>query len=285
VSWEPVRHSAACWRSRRQPGAAAAAATAPWPSAEPARFNVGLPGPLEVPTSSRAAAKDDPSASNALDEPLPEPGVASGESFFEPPPFSLSFRLEDDRRPSRRSLSLSLSRRRKLAAAACCDVGVCGGSRGGSECDCCVEDGGGCLTGPAECGGGGSCCCCCSCPWESASGETTEDAEREALRTLRLEGSQVGVAKGRFNGDDVAAGKGNLDGPVVVVVVVAPLNLAGLAEEGVDEDAILPLLPLPLALHLTVTRPEGSERNHSERCFIRSVCLSWTCVGEEEGNV
>ena len=28
--------------------------------------------------------------------------------------------------------------------------------------------------------------------------------------------------------------------------------------------------------HLTVTRPEGSDRNHSERCFIRSVCFWWT---------
>ena len=28
--------------------------------------------------------------------------------------------------------------------------------------------------------------------------------------------------------------------------------------------------------HLTVTIPEGSERNHSLRCFIRSVCFWWT---------
>lgn len=36
-----------------------------------------------------------------------------------------------------------------------------------------------------------------------------------------------------------------------------------------------------LGRHLTVTRPVGSERNHSERCFIRSVCFWWTCNGRK----
>ena len=36
-------------------------------------------------------------------------------------------------------------------------------------------------------------------------------------------------------------------------------------------------ITIEVGRHLTVTRPVGSDRNHSERCRILSVCLWWTC--------
>ena len=35
-------------------------------------------------------------------------------------------------------------------------------------------------------------------------------------------------------------------------------------------------ITIELGRHLTVTKPVGSDKNHSERCRILSVCLWWT---------
>ena len=71
--------------------------------------------------------------------------------------------------------------------------------------------------------------------------------------------------------------------PEEVVVVGRPVLVKGLGFTGVTEGlAVLATVLLVFCgcccvaglgtvPHLTVTSPRGSERNHSERCFIRSV--------------
>ncbi len=279
-----------------------------WASADPALFRAGRPGAPPVPAAaSRAAARaaacwwwpPEPRDSRALEEPrldpLPEP---QGESL-PPPPFSLSFRLEEERRTRRRSLSLSESRRRRLLEAACC-WGESGGGRDEGGREWWPEDG---------------CCCCLPEGWwrwrwwwcsagEVGKGTATEDEVSRAAEG-GLEVSQTGTAVaeedgegGAGNGDRGAAADWVLslcagieaaeerevaavalllgavaNGDVVVSAAAAEVG-AGAAED--DDDA---------GLHLTVTSPLGSDKNHSERCLIRSVCFWWTCKGAKRGTV
>ncbi len=228
-------------------------------------------------------------------DPLPEP---QGESL-PPPPFSLSFRLEEERRTRRRSLSLSESRRRRLLEAACC-WGESGGGRDEGGREWWPEDG---------------CCCCLPEGWwrwrwwwcsagEVGKGTATEDEVSRAAEG-GLEVSQTGTAVaeedgegGAGNGDRGAAADWVLslcagieaaeerevaavalllgavaNGDVAAAAAAAEVG-AGAAED--DDDA---------GLHLTVTSPLGSDKNHSERCLIRSVCFWWTCKGAKRGTV
>ncbi len=64
--------------------------------------------------------------------------------------------------------------------------------------------------------------------------------------------------------------------PVAAVVAAAASRVV--EDEAKDAGLVLLLLP-----HLTVTRPLGSDKNHSERCLMRSVCFWWTCTENKSG--
>ena len=119
VSCEPVRQRSA-WVLLRGEDA----------SADPARFK----DPLLEPLSARATESRGPPRSPSLDEGAAgeaEEGAmdACRSSEEDDPPFSLSFRFDEERRTKRRSLSLSDKRRRSRTGCCCwlesCEGGPC----------------------------------------------------------------------------------------------------------------------------------------------------------------
>lgn len=102
-------------------------------SADPARFK----DPLLEPLSARATESRGPPRSPSLDEGAAgeaeegarAPMVPCRSRDEDDPPFSLSFRFEDERRTKRRSLSLSDKRRRNRTGCCCwlesCELGPC----------------------------------------------------------------------------------------------------------------------------------------------------------------
>lgn len=229
VSWDPVRQSTAWWCGW----------WAPFPSAEPARFSMGLEEEddgegEEGETAAASAAAELAATAEGGETPPPSDAGATaeegtgvllaatpltGESLAAAaPPFSLSFLLEDDRRTRRRaSRSLSLRRRRSPELLL--------------------------LAAPAESRG--------------------EGEEKRGVAALISQTGRGGRGCLRPEDDDeggllAEAGRADEDGVIVL--------------EAEDESSETGLS----GRHLTVTRPVGSERNHSERCFMRSVCFWWT---------
>lgn len=208
---------------------------------------------------------------------------AAATSCVEPlSPFSLSFRLEDDRRTSCLLASLSESRRRRGTVGEDDDGDAVG--EGGTWCWCWKwwwtmsgEEEGEAAEAAAVEEGASACKADSEVEWISHfAGVVFEEGELVAacwcLRGGRdLEGGLLSGEDVTPFGECCCCRKGALEG--VESLAAEGTEALCSAAEVAWEEAAADWLLLLLLRHLTVTRPVGSERNHSERWRILSVCF------------